>query len=51
MYRSPNVSVGLGFLYRLDPLRVELNFSLPIIGRRGEGWARGFGVGLGLEFL
>jgi outer membrane protein insertion porin family len=51
LYRSPDLSVGLGLLYRLDPLRIEVNFSLPLIGRKGEGWARGLGVGIGLEFL
>ncbi|ORY31035.1 surface antigen-domain-containing protein, partial [Naematelia encephala] len=51
MYRNPNVSVGLGLLYRLDPVRVEVNFTMPLVGRRGERTARGFGVGVGLEFL
>ena len=51
MYSSPNMSVGLGLLYRLDPIRVEVNFALPLIGRKGEGWARGLNVGIGLEFL
>lgn len=45
------MSVGLGLLYRLDPIRVEVNFALPLIGRKGEGWARGLNVGIGLEFL
>lgn len=51
LYNSPNLSAGVGLLYRLDPVRVELNLALPLIGRKGEGWARGIGVGLGLEFL
>jgi outer membrane protein insertion porin family len=51
LYRSPDLSVGFGLLYRLEPVRIEVNFSLPLIGRKGEGWARGLGVGLGLEFL
>ncbi|ORX38854.1 surface antigen-domain-containing protein [Kockovaella imperatae] len=51
MYRNPNVSVGLGLMYRLDPIRVEVNFSMPLIGRKGERTARGFGVGVGIEFL
>lgn len=51
MYSSPNMSVGLGLLYRLDPIRVEVNFALPLIGHKGEGWARGLNVGIGLEFL
>ncbi|KAK4686090.1 hypothetical protein P7C73_g4041, partial [Tremellales sp. Uapishka_1] len=51
MFRSPNLSVGLGLMYRFDPLRVELNFSMPLIGRKGERLARGLGVGIGIEFL
>ncbi|UOH82126.1 hypothetical protein LQV05_004817 [Cryptococcus neoformans] len=51
MYSTPDVSVGLGLVYRLEPLRVELNFAMPLIGRKGERMARGFGVGVGIEFL
>lgn len=51
MYSTPNLSVGLGLVYRLEPLRVELNFAMPLIGRKGERMARGFGVGVGIEFL
>ena len=51
LYSQPDVSVGAGIVYRLDPVRVEVNFSLPLVGRKGEGWVRGLGVGLGLEFL
>lgn len=51
MYSAPNLSVGLGLVYRLEPLRVELNFAMPLVGRKGERMARGFGVGVGIEFL
>ena len=67
MYRTPNLSMGVGLMYRwvlysspasrrtahtsLDPIRVEINFSMPIVGYKGERLSRGFGVGLGLEFL
>jgi len=51
MYRNPNISVGLGLMYRLDPIRIEVNFSMPLVGRKGERMARGFGVGVGIEFL
>jgi hypothetical protein len=37
--------------FSLDPIRVEVNFTMPLIGRKGERMARGFGVGVGLEFL
>ncbi|WWC59344.1 uncharacterized protein I303_101896 [Kwoniella dejecticola CBS 10117] len=51
LYRSPNLSVGVGLMYRLEPIRIELNFSMPLIGRKGEKTSRGLGVGVGIEFL
>ncbi|WVW78557.1 hypothetical protein I302_100513 [Kwoniella bestiolae CBS 10118] len=51
LYSSPNLSVGVGLMYRLEPIRIELNFSMPLIGRRGERTSRGLGVGVGIEFL
>jgi outer membrane protein insertion porin family len=36
---------------RLEPIRVELNFTMPLVARKGERLARGLGVGLGIEFL
>ncbi|RXK37485.1 mitochondrial protein [Tremella mesenterica] len=51
LYRSPNLSVGLGLMYRLDPIRIELNFTLPLVGRKNERLSRGLGVGVGVEFL
>ncbi|KAK6903821.1 hypothetical protein I203_107329 [Kwoniella mangroviensis CBS 8507] len=51
LYRSPNLSVGVGLMYRLEPIRIELNFSMPLIGRKGERTSRGLGVGVGIEFL
>jgi outer membrane protein insertion porin family len=67
LVKNPSVSVGLGLMYRyvifipasrdsqlmprLDPIRIEVNFSMPLIARKGERLARGFGIGVGLEFL
>lgn len=51
LYSNPSLSVGLGIMYRLDPLRVEINFSMPLIARKGERLARGLSVGVGIEFL
>ncbi|WRT64839.1 uncharacterized protein IL334_001775 [Kwoniella shivajii] len=51
LYNSPNLSVGLGLMYRLEPIRIEVNFSMPLIGRKGERTSRGLGVGVGIEFL
>ncbi|OCF37405.1 mitochondrial protein [Kwoniella heveanensis BCC8398] len=51
LYTQPNLSFGVGLMYRLEPIRIELNFSMPLIGRKGERTARGLGVGVGIEFL
>lgn len=51
MFTNPSLSVGLGLMYRLEPLRVEVNFSMPLIARKGERLARGLSVGVGIEFL
>ncbi|GMK57840.1 hypothetical protein CspeluHIS016_0406740 [Cutaneotrichosporon spelunceum] len=51
LYTCPSLSVGMGLLYRFDPLRIELNFSMPLIARKGERLGRGLSVGVGVEFL
>ncbi|WVF69952.1 hypothetical protein IAT40_004737 [Kwoniella sp. CBS 6097] len=51
LYTQPNLSFGVGLMYRLEPIRIEVNFSMPLIGRKGERTARGLGVGVGIEFL
>ncbi|WOO83756.1 SAM50-like protein SPAC17C906 [Vanrija pseudolonga] len=51
MYSNPSLSVGVGLIYRFDPLRIELNFAMPLIARKGERLSRGLGVGVGIEFL
>ncbi|KAH7921552.1 hypothetical protein BV22DRAFT_1038526, partial [Leucogyrophana mollusca] len=47
----PSVSVGLGLIYRFDPVRVEVNFGVPLIASKSDGARRGFQVGIGLDFL
>ena len=44
-------SGGVSVDASLDPIRIEVNFTMPLIGRKGERTARGFGIGVGLEFL
>ncbi|KAH9477732.1 SAM50-like protein SPAC17C9.06 [Psilocybe cubensis] len=48
---TPSISMGLGLIYRFDPVRVEVNFGLPLALSKGEAARRGLGVGVGLEFL
>jgi len=41
----------VGIIYRFDPIRVEVNFGVPLVASRSDGSARGVQVGMGLEFL
>ena len=47
----PSISAGLGITYRFDPLRVEVNFGVPLVASKSDGHRRGFEVGIGVNFL
>lgn len=38
-------------MYKFDPVRVELNFGVPLVVSKGELGRRGVQVGMGVEFL
>jgi outer membrane protein insertion porin family len=48
---QPSVSAGVGLIYIFDPVRVELNFGVPLAARASDGTRKGVQVGIGLEFL
>lgn len=48
---QPSVSVGVGLVYLFDPLKVELNFGVPLVAAKSDGCRKGFQIGMGLEFL
>jgi outer membrane protein insertion porin family len=48
---QPSVSTGVGLIYHFDPVRVELNFGVPLAARISDGTRKGVQVGIGLEFL
>ncbi|EPQ53872.1 hypothetical protein GLOTRDRAFT_13105, partial [Gloeophyllum trabeum ATCC 11539] len=48
---KPAVSVGVGLIYRFDPVRLEVNFGVPLVASKSDGYRRGFQVGMGLDFL
>lgn len=48
---TPSVSAGVGFIYRFDPVRVEVNFGVPVMASASDNMRKGFQVGMGLEFL
>lgn len=47
----PSISAGLGIAYRFDPLRVEVNFGVPLVASKSDGHRRGLEVGIGVNFL
>lgn len=47
----PSVSAGVGLIYRLDPIRVEVNFGVPLVASKSDGFRKGIQVGMGVEFL
>ncbi|KAG1735590.1 surface antigen-domain-containing protein [Suillus paluster] len=49
--RRPSISAGVGLIYRFDPVRVEVNFGVPLFASKSDGVRRGFQVGIGMEFL
>ncbi|PCH45027.1 hypothetical protein WOLCODRAFT_165558 [Wolfiporia cocos MD-104 SS10] len=48
---KPSVSAGVGLVYKLDPVRIELNFGAPLVASASDGVRKGIQVGIGLDFL
>lgn len=48
---EPSASAGIGVLFQQGPVRLELNFGLPLLARRFDGARKGLQFGIGLEFL
>lgn len=47
----PSMAAGFGLVYAHPVARFELNFSLPLVTRRGEQGRKGLSVGVGINFL
>lgn len=47
----PSVAAGFGLVYAHPVARFELNFSLPLVMRRGEQGRKGLSVGVGINFM
>ncbi|KAL0933660.1 surface antigen [Colletotrichum truncatum] len=47
----PTTAAGVGLVYAHPVARFELNFSLPLVLRRGEQGTKGLQVGVGINFL
>ncbi|KAJ4472138.1 surface antigen-domain-containing protein [Lentinula aciculospora] len=48
---SPSISAGVGLIYKFHPVRMEVNFGLPLVASKSDGTRKGIQVGIGLEFL
>ncbi|KAF3480723.1 sorting assembly machinery subunit [Arthroderma uncinatum] len=47
----PSVAAGVGLVYAHPAARFELNFSLPLVVRKGEEGRKGLQLGIGISFL
>ncbi|KAI1814304.1 outer membrane protein, OMP85 family [Poronia punctata] len=47
----PSIATGVGLVYAHPVARFELNFSLPLVIRKGEESRKGLQVGVGINFL
>jgi outer membrane protein insertion porin family len=47
----PSTAAGFGLVYAHPAARVEVNFSLPLVIRKGEEGRKGLSFGIGLDFL
>jgi outer membrane protein insertion porin family len=47
----PSMSAGVGLVYAHPVARFELNFSLPLVLRKGEEGRKGLQFGIGIDYL
>ncbi|KAJ5180747.1 SAM50-like protein [Penicillium capsulatum] len=47
----PSIAAGFGLVYAHPVARFELNFSLPLVLRKGEEGRKGLQLGIGMNFL
>lgn len=47
----PSIAAGFGIVYAHPVARFELNFSLPLVLRKGEEGRKGLQLGIGINFL
>ncbi|KAJ5731061.1 SAM50-like protein [Penicillium malachiteum] len=47
----PSIAAGVGIVYAHPAARFELNFSLPLVLRKGEEGRKGLQLGIGISFL
>lgn len=47
----PSCAAGVGVIYAHPMARIEVNFSLPLVMRKGEEARKGLSLGIGIDFL
>ena len=47
----PSIAAGVGLVYAHPAARLELNFTLPLVLRKGEDARKGFQFGIGINML
>jgi len=47
----PSAAAGFGVIYAHPMARLELNFSLPLVIRKGEETRKGLSLGVGIDFM
>ena len=47
----PSCAAGVGVVYAHPMARIEVNFSLPLVMRKGEEARKGLSLGIGIDFL
>lgn len=45
------MGAGVGLVYKLDAVRVEVNLGVPLVASKSDGMRKGIQVGIGLEFM
>lgn len=48
---QPSASTGVGVLFQQGPLRLELNFGLPLLARKSDSARKGIQFGVGITYL
>lgn len=48
---KPSVGAGVGLVYKLDAVRVEVNLGVPVVASKSDGVRKGIQVGIGLDFM
>ncbi|KAF5393977.1 hypothetical protein D9757_000332 [Collybiopsis confluens] len=46
---KPSISAGVGLIYKFDPIRLEVNFGLPLVASKSDGTRKGIQLWINLN--